>query len=267
NGWLRCGRLSESRRGESLIRIDRRTVDHPCDGARSRQRRAVRRALAGAPIRRRPPPPRRALDRGRRNPRRRRPAAFRRDVGSRRLLRRPRHLPARVGCPRLRPPIHPRPAARRRGQPPRDRRLDRLPDPWRPLRAGPVATGVDRAARPCRDRKRGADRRNVWGVSRRQRLATGHHRAARAFPHSAAAPTYIGTQLHAFANGTPGGFILRAFAIPHAELAGIGVAIVEIAIGLCAFFGLLTRWAAAGGMALNLLLFLTASWHTTPYFL
>jgi thiosulfate dehydrogenase (quinone) large subunit len=83
----------------------------------------------------------------------------------------------------------------------------------------------------------------------------------------AGAPTYIGTQLRAFASGTPGGFILRVFAIPHAELAGIGVAIAEIAIGLCAFFGLLTRWAAAGGMALNLLLFLTASWHTTPYFL
>jgi thiosulfate dehydrogenase [quinone] large subunit len=81
------------------------------------------------------------------------------------------------------------------------------------------------------------------------------------------APTYIGTQLHGFANGTPGGFILRTFAIPHAELAGVGVAIVEIAIGLCAFLGLMTRWAAAGGLALNFLLFLTSSWHTTPYFL
>lgn len=81
------------------------------------------------------------------------------------------------------------------------------------------------------------------------------------------APTYIGTQLHGFASGAPGGFILRTFAIPHPELAGVGVAILEIAIGLCAFFGLLTRLAAAGGLALNLLLFLTASWHTTPYFL
>jgi thiosulfate dehydrogenase (quinone) large subunit len=86
------------------------------------------------------------------------------------------------------------------------------------------------------------------------------------FLHSGA-PTYIGTQLRAFASGAPGGFILRTFAIPHAELAGVGVAILEIAIGLCAFFGLLTRWAAAAGMALNFLLFLTASWHTTPYFL
>jgi len=81
------------------------------------------------------------------------------------------------------------------------------------------------------------------------------------------APTYIGTQFHGFANGTPGGFILRAFALPHPGMAGVGVAIVEIAIGLCAFLGLMTRWAAAGGLALNLLLFLTASWHTSPYFL
>src|SRR5512133_2852815 len=81
------------------------------------------------------------------------------------------------------------------------------------------------------------------------------------------APTYIGTQLTGFANHTPGGFILRTFAIPHAELAGVGVAIVEILIGLLAVFGLYTRLAAACGMGLNFLLFLTASWHTSPYFL
>jgi thiosulfate dehydrogenase [quinone] large subunit len=83
----------------------------------------------------------------------------------------------------------------------------------------------------------------------------------------AGAPTYIGTQLHGFAAGTPGGFILRTFALPHPEIAGIGVAIAEILIGLLATTGLFTRVAAAGGMGLNLLLFLTASWHTTPYFL
>jgi thiosulfate dehydrogenase [quinone] large subunit len=83
----------------------------------------------------------------------------------------------------------------------------------------------------------------------------------------AGAPTYIGTQLHAFADGTPGGFILRAFALPHPVLAGVGVAIIEIVIGMLTMAGLLTRLAAAGGLALNLLLFLTASWHTTPYFL
>ncbi len=83
----------------------------------------------------------------------------------------------------------------------------------------------------------------------------------------AGAPTYIGTQLHGFAAGTPGGFLLRAFAIPHAEVAGVAVAITEILIGLLALGGLFTRVAAIGGMGLNLVLFLTASWHTTPYFL
>jgi thiosulfate dehydrogenase (quinone) large subunit len=83
----------------------------------------------------------------------------------------------------------------------------------------------------------------------------------------AGAPTYIGTQLHGFASGTPGGFILRAFALPHPELAGVGVAIVEILIGLLVTAGLFTRIAAAAGLGLNFLLFLTASWHTTPYFL
>jgi len=81
------------------------------------------------------------------------------------------------------------------------------------------------------------------------------------------APTYIGAQLHGFAAGTPGGFILRAFALPHPVLAGIGVAIVEILVGLLVTAGLYTRLAAAVGLSLNFLLFLTASWHTTPYFL
>ena len=55
------------------------------------------------------------------------------------------------------------------------------------------------------------------------------------------APTYIGTQLHGFANGTPGGFLLKTFAISHAELAGVGVALLEIAIGLLVLAGLFTR--------------------------
>ncbi|HWF73755.1 MAG TPA: TQO small subunit DoxD [Solirubrobacteraceae bacterium] len=81
------------------------------------------------------------------------------------------------------------------------------------------------------------------------------------------APTYIGTQLHGFANGTPGGLLLRALAIPHPQLAGVGVALVEIIVGLLVTAGLLTRAAAAVGLVLNLLLFLTNSWHTSPYFL
>jgi thiosulfate dehydrogenase (quinone) large subunit len=80
------------------------------------------------------------------------------------------------------------------------------------------------------------------------------------------APTYIGTQLHGFADGTPGGILLEP-AISNAELAGVAVALIEIVIGVLVLLGFLTRLAAAGGLALNLLLFLTATWHTTPYFL
>ena len=83
----------------------------------------------------------------------------------------------------------------------------------------------------------------------------------------AGAPTYIGTQLRGFAHGTPGGFVLRAFAIPHPALAGVGVASTEIAVGLLVATGLLTRAAATVGLLLNLLLFLTNSWRTYPYFL
>jgi thiosulfate dehydrogenase [quinone] large subunit len=86
------------------------------------------------------------------------------------------------------------------------------------------------------------------------------------FLHPGAA-TYIGTQLHGFANGTPGGFLLKTFAIPHAELAGVGVALLEISVGLLVLAGLFTRVAAAVGLGLNLVLFLTASWKTSPYFL
>lgn len=81
------------------------------------------------------------------------------------------------------------------------------------------------------------------------------------------APTYIGTQLEGFARGTPGGFILHAFALPDPAVAGVVVALAEITIGLLATAGFYTRFAAAGGFALNFLLFLTASWNTTPYFL
>jgi thiosulfate dehydrogenase (quinone) large subunit len=80
------------------------------------------------------------------------------------------------------------------------------------------------------------------------------------------APTYIRTQLRGFADGTPGGVLLEP-ALSHAQVAGVAVAVAEIAIGLLVLAGLLTRLAAAAGLALNLVLFLTASWHTSPYFL
>src|ERR671937_861957 len=57
------------------------------------------------------------------------------------------------------------------------------------------------------------------------------------------APTYIGTQLHGFADGTPGGVLLEP-AISHAEVAGVAVALIEIAIGVLVLLGFLKRLAA-----------------------
>lgn len=52
------------------------------------------------------------------------------------------------------------------------------------------------------------------------------------------ASTYIGTQLRGFAQSTPGGFLLRTFALPQAQVAGVAVAITEIAVGLLVLAGL-----------------------------
>jgi thiosulfate dehydrogenase (quinone) large subunit len=83
----------------------------------------------------------------------------------------------------------------------------------------------------------------------------------------AGSETYIGDQLAGFAEGTPGGPLLETFALPQPVLAGVGVALTEVAIGLLTVAGRFTRSAAAAGLGLSLVLFLTASWHTVPYFL
>ena len=83
----------------------------------------------------------------------------------------------------------------------------------------------------------------------------------------AGSDTYIGDQLSAFAEGTPGGWLLETFALQQPVVAGIGVALTEVAIGLLAVVGRFTRASAAAGLGLSLVLFLTASWHTRPYFL
>ena len=79
--------------------------------------------------------------------------------------------------------------------------------------------------------------------------------------------TYIGTQLQAFANQSPIGFLIDIFALPTPQLAGIGVIAVELAIGALVVAGIATRWAAAAGALVNLVFFLTASWTVQPYFL
>jgi thiosulfate dehydrogenase (quinone) large subunit len=78
--------------------------------------------------------------------------------------------------------------------------------------------------------------------------------------------TYIGTQLLGFARGSPIGGVLRALA--HAPIPiGVFVALVEIGVGVGTLLGIAPVTAAAGGLAVNLILFLSASWHVHPYFL
>jgi thiosulfate dehydrogenase (quinone) large subunit len=83
----------------------------------------------------------------------------------------------------------------------------------------------------------------------------------------AGAPSYIGDQLRGFARDAPAGWLLDTFAAPRPEAAGVVVAVTEIVVGVTVLAGRWVRLAAAGGLALNLVLFLTASWHASPYFL
>ncbi len=57
------------------------------------------------------------------------------------------------------------------------------------------------------------------------------------------------------------GHLLR-FAVPI----GVLIALAELAVGLGALLGLWTRVAAAGGLVLSLTLYLTVSFHSSPYY-
>lgn len=76
---------------------------------------------------------------------------------------------------------------------------------------------------------------------------------------------YIGRQITGFALSSPLHGFLQLIA-PHAILFGYLTAYGEIAIGLGTLLGLLFRPAALFGMLLNLLFFLSATWHVYPYF-
>ncbi|MHB8596321.1 MAG: Rieske 2Fe-2S domain-containing protein [Ktedonobacteraceae bacterium] len=80
-----------------------------------------------------------------------------------------------------------------------------------------------------------------------------------------AARGYIGKQMVAFATGSPLHGLLIRF-VPHAMLFGALVAFGEIAIGLGALLGLLFRPAAFFGILINVVFFLTATFHVYPYF-
>jgi thiosulfate dehydrogenase [quinone] large subunit len=85
------------------------------------------------------------------------------------------------------------------------------------------------------------------------------------FLHAGSA-TFIGTQLHAFGRGTPAGPLL-AILEKAPVLAGIGIALLEIAIGSATLLGVAPLTAAIGGIAVSVTLLLSVTWHVHPYFL
>jgi thiosulfate dehydrogenase (quinone) large subunit len=79
-------------------------------------------------------------------------------------------------------------------------------------------------------------------------------------------PDFIGSQLQAFAQGSPIGWLLRGLA-PAAVPVGIGIALAEIAVGLGTLAGIAPVQMAVGGFLINLTLTLSATWHVHPYFI
>ncbi|MEA2556274.1 MAG: thiosulfate dehydrogenase (quinone) large subunit [Actinomycetota bacterium] len=79
-------------------------------------------------------------------------------------------------------------------------------------------------------------------------------------------PDYIGAQLTGFSHGTPVSFMMGWLA-KAPVLVGVCIALAEIAIGIATLVGVAMLAAAAAGFAINVVLFLSATWHVHPFFL
>jgi len=79
-------------------------------------------------------------------------------------------------------------------------------------------------------------------------------------------PGSIGQQLGVFTHASPLTPLIEIFAQPFPVVVGVVIALLEIAIGLGALTGLLFRASAAGGFALSIVFWLTASWTTRPLY-
>ena len=79
-------------------------------------------------------------------------------------------------------------------------------------------------------------------------------------------PTFIGTQLAAYAQNSPIDFILNKLT-DHATQVGILVMVAEFAIGFATLLWIAPTWAAFGGFLTSLFLWLSSTWNIQPYFL
>jgi len=82
---------------------------------------------------------------------------------------------------------------------------------------------------------------------------------------NAANPTGIRAQLQAAARVSPVHALLGHLVSLSTPI-GIAIAVAEVAVGLGTLVGLWTRVAAVGGLLLSLTLFLTVSYHSSPYY-
>jgi thiosulfate dehydrogenase [quinone] large subunit len=79
-------------------------------------------------------------------------------------------------------------------------------------------------------------------------------------------PTFIGTQLAAYAQNSPIDFLLNKLT-DHAIQVGILVMVAEFAIGFATLLWIAPTWAAFGGFLTSLFLWLSSTWNIQPYFL
>jgi thiosulfate dehydrogenase [quinone] large subunit len=74
-------------------------------------------------------------------------------------------------------------------------------------------------------------------------------------------------QLEIFSHSSPLRWLLVNLAIPHADLFGWLIALGELLVGLATLLGLFSRLTAGAGLFISGLLWLTATWSVSPYFL
>ena len=82
----------------------------------------------------------------------------------------------------------------------------------------------------------------------------------------AGSPTFIGSQLSAYAQSSPVGFAINKM-LEHSTQIGIFVMVAEFAIGFATLLWIAPTWAALGGFAMSISLWLASSWQVKPYFL
>ena len=80
------------------------------------------------------------------------------------------------------------------------------------------------------------------------------------------APGSIVAQMHGFMLHSPLAPLISAIGLPLAIPLGFLIAVGEIAVGVGALTGIAFRLAAAGGFAISIMFWLTASWTASPYF-